>query len=219
MLNTPSLPRAVLFDWDNTLVDTWPVIHEAMNTTLLAMGAPIWSLNQTKSKVRLALREAFPALFGDKWEEARDIYFKRFREIHLDRLESVPQAESLLAALADRNIYLAVVSNKTGVHLRQEAVHLGWNHYFGQVIGATDARQDKPARDPVDMALKGSGISAGPEVWFIGDTETDILCGHNAGCVKVLVRKVPPDTEEFSNVFPDMYFMDCGELSALVSRI
>ena len=32
------LPQAALFDWDNTLVDTWPVIHEAMNTTLSAMG-------------------------------------------------------------------------------------------------------------------------------------------------------------------------------------
>ena len=219
MLNTPSRPRAVLFDWDNTLVDTWPVIHEAMNSTLLAMGEPIWSLNQTKSKVRLALREAFPPLFGDKWEEARDIYFKRFREIHLDRLEVIPQAESLLAALAERNIYLGVVSNKTGEHLRKEAVHLGWSHYFGQIIGATDARLDKPARDPIDMALKGSGILAGPEVWFIGDTETDIICGHNAGCVKVLVRKAPPTNEEFSNVFPDMYFMDCGELRALVSCI
>ena len=30
------LPRAAIFDWDNTLVDTWPVIHESMNATLYA---------------------------------------------------------------------------------------------------------------------------------------------------------------------------------------
>ena len=23
-------PRAILFDWDNTLVDTWATIHEAL---------------------------------------------------------------------------------------------------------------------------------------------------------------------------------------------
>ena len=24
-------PRAILFDWDNTLVDSWVTIHEALN--------------------------------------------------------------------------------------------------------------------------------------------------------------------------------------------
>ena len=24
-------PRAILFDWDNTLVDSWATIHEALN--------------------------------------------------------------------------------------------------------------------------------------------------------------------------------------------
>ena len=68
------LPQAVLFDWDNTLVDTWPVIHEAMNTTLAAMGHPQWRMEETKDRVRLALREAFPPMFGDRWEDARDIF-------------------------------------------------------------------------------------------------------------------------------------------------
>ena len=37
------LPRAILFDWDNTLVESWGVIHEAMNLTLDAMGHPRWT--------------------------------------------------------------------------------------------------------------------------------------------------------------------------------
>jgi phosphoglycolate phosphatase len=100
------LPQAALFDWDNTLVDTWPVIHEAMNTTLSAMGHQVWRLEETKVRVRLALREAFPPMFGDRWEEARDIFYTRFREIHLDRLEVRPGAEDVLAGLADRGVYL-----------------------------------------------------------------------------------------------------------------
>ena len=30
------LPRAILFDWDNTLVDSWPTILDALNTTFEA---------------------------------------------------------------------------------------------------------------------------------------------------------------------------------------
>jgi phosphoglycolate phosphatase len=215
----PALPAAALFDWDNTLVDTWPVIHDAMNATLAAMGHPLWTLEETRARVRLALREAFPALFGDRWLEARDIYYARFRAIHLDRLAAMPGAEALLAAMAARGIHLGVVSNKSGDHLRREARHLGWDRYFARLVGATDARRDKPALEPVALALDGSGVASGPKVWFIGDTEIDLECAHNAGCVKVLVREIPPSDGEFISFPPDLYFPGCRELETLVSRL
>ena len=31
-------PRAILFDWDNTLVDTWPTIVECYHDTFTALG-------------------------------------------------------------------------------------------------------------------------------------------------------------------------------------
>lgn len=214
-----SLPQAVLFDWDNTLVDTWPVIHESMNTTLAAMKQPVWSIEETKERVRRALREAFPPLFGDRWEEARDIFYARFREIHLDRLEVLPGAEDVLTSFADRGVYLGVVSNKMGDHLRKEAVHLGWDKYFGQIVGATDAVRDKPAREPVEMALRGSGAVAGQSVWFIGDTEIDMECGHNTGCIKILIRENFPHEGGFKKYIPDRHFLNCGDLCTLVSRL
>lgn len=212
-------PRAVLFDWDNTLVDTWPVIHDSMNATLVAMGEAPWTIDQTRERVRRALREAFPDWFGDRWEEARDIFYARFRAIHLERLAVLPGAEALLAAIQERGIYLGVVSNKMGDHLRREADHLGWSKYFGQIIGATDAKRDKPAVETIHMALAGSGIDPGPDVWFVGDTGIDLECGHNAGCLKILVRENPPNDGEFGGYPPDLYFSDCVTLRGLVSGL
>jgi len=216
---TLRLPKAVLFDWDNTLVDTWPVIHEAMNTALSAMGKPVWTIEETRQRVRRALREAFPPMFGERWEEARDIFYARFREIHLERLEVIAGAEEMLAEFARRGVYLGVVSNKMGDHLRKEAIHLGWDRYFGRLVGATDATRDKPAREPVEMALQGSGAAPGPAVWFVGDTEIDMECGHNAGCFKVLVRENLPSDGEFTQYSPDKHFINCSELRTLVSRL
>ena len=59
MLNTP---KAVLFDWDGTLVNSWPIIHESMNQTLKAMGHAEWTIEETNERVRRSLREAFPPL-------------------------------------------------------------------------------------------------------------------------------------------------------------
>lgn len=215
-----SRPHAVLFDWDNTLVDTWPVIHDAMNTTLAAMDKPAWSYDETRQRVRRSMREAFPELFGEeRWETAQQIFYDRFRAIHLEKLVTQPGAEELLAAFAGLGIYLAIVSNKRGEHLRHEVAHLGWNGYFGGLVGATDAVRDKPAPEVVDLALAGSGVSAGKDVWFIGDTEIDLECAHNARCLPILLREDPPGPEEFEKFVPKLHFHGCRELAALVLRL
>ena len=39
-------PRALLFDWDNTLVDNWDVITDAMNAVYDAFGMPRWTIEE-----------------------------------------------------------------------------------------------------------------------------------------------------------------------------
>jgi phosphoglycolate phosphatase len=204
-------PRAILFDWDNTLVDSWATIHEALNTVMMAMGKPLWSLEDTKERVRLSLRESFPIHFGDRWEEARQIYLDAFCAIHLERLNPLPGRGELLKGLAVAGIYLAVVSNKTGALLRRETEELGWSALFGSVVGAGDAAADKPHAAPVALALEPSGVESGEAVWFVGDTGIDMECAHNSGCVPILLGREAQD-EEFVGCKPRLVFPDCTSL-------
>ena len=187
-------PRAILFDWDNTLVDTWPTIHEALNHTLREMKHPEWSLEQVKSSVKKSMRDAFPAMFGDEWEKAADIYQGYYRSIHLNNLQGLPHAEELLQFVRGLPLFVAVVSNKKGDNLRKEVAHIGWGHYFDTVVGAADAERDKPHPDPVHLALKGTDIEPGDHVWFIGDTVIDLECAANTTCRPLLYG--PVDTLE-----------------------
>jgi phosphoglycolate phosphatase len=200
-------PRAILFDWDNTLVDSWATIHEALNVVMEAMGKPLWSLQETKERVRLSLRESFPLHFGERWEEARQIYLDVFQAVHLERLSPLPGRGALLQGLADLDIFLGVVSNKTGSLLRREADRIGWSEYFGSVIGAGDATFDKPDAAPVMLALEPSGISPGESVWLVGDTGVDMACARNSGCVPVLLGTGPSE-EEFFRCEPRLVFSD-----------
>lgn len=213
------LPRAVVFDWDNTLVDTWPVIHDSMNAALAAMGHPGWSMEQTRERVRRSLREAFPPLFGERWQEARDIFYRRFEAIHLERLAICEGAEALIAALAGRGIPLCVVSNKMGENLRREAGHLGWERHFCRLVGASDAVRDKPATEPVDLALSDAGVRRDADVWFVGDTWVDMECAHNAGCTAILLRPTPPRDGEFAGFPPKAHFVDCAGLLSHVESL
>ena len=71
--------------------------------------------------------------------------------------------------------------------LRREVARLGWSCFFGSVVGAGDATADKPAGEPVRLALAPSGIPPGEQVWFVGDTEIDMECAFNTRCVPVLL--------------------------------
>jgi phosphoglycolate phosphatase len=188
-------PKAILFDWDNTLVDSWTTIHDALNIVMTAMDKPPWSLEETRERVRLSLRESFPHHFGERWIEARQIYLDAFRAIHLERLTPLPGRRKLLETLADQQLFLGVVSNKTGELLRREVAALGWAHFFGSIVGAGDAAADKPDPAVVALALQPSGIDSGDEVWLVGDTGVDIECAHNSGCVSILLGAAPKELE------------------------
>jgi phosphoglycolate phosphatase len=208
-------PLALLFDWDNTLVDNWGSIVDAMNVTLVTMGHRPWSAVEARQRIRRSMRETFPLLFGDRWTEAQRVFYERFEAAHLNALQPLPGADAMLERFTADGLYLGVVSNKRGDLLRREAAHLGWDRHFGRLVGAGDAPQDKPAVAPVDMALEGSGIERGPLVWFVGDSPLDIDCARNAGCVAVLLGPADRELDVIGRSVPDLRVDDCAMLVKL----
>ena len=214
-MTAPDRPRTVLFDWDNTLVDTWSVIHRALNATLADLGRPTWSLAETQARVRRSAREAFPAWFGTDAERAAEIFYTRFERDHLDGLRPREGADAMLAALAQSGYDLAVISNKRSDLLRREVAHLGWQHHFRRLVGAGDAPRDKPDPAAVTLALSnapGDSDTPGP-VWLVGDTDIDLAWAVNAGCVPVLLRETPPQPGEFGDAPPIHHALHCVEIA------
>jgi phosphoglycolate phosphatase len=212
-------PQALLFDWDNTLVDTWGVIHEALNTTLIAFDKTPWTLDETRTKVRKSTRDSFPGLFGDKWEAAMEVFYQRYAEIHKIKLEAATGAAEMLETMHDRGFYMAVVSNKRGDFLRAEVEYFGWDRFFMRIVGATDAARDKPAKEPILMALNEGGIEPSDGVWYIGDADIDLNCAHQSGCHPVLLREKPPGEGEFAEFPPARHFTDCMALCKFVDNL
>jgi phosphoglycolate phosphatase len=214
----PGRPSVIVFDWDNTLVDTWPTIHQALFVTFEAMGHRPWSLEETKSRVRHSLRDAFPVLFGDRWTEAREIFYRAFEQSHIDRLVPIEGAAELLEGLADAGVDMAVLSNKTGRYLRDEAEHLKWAGYFAAIVGAGDAERDKPARQALELALAPFGCEPGGDVWVIGDSGIDLEIAHRTGCVPILMHREDLDAEEFVDWPPEIVFKGCNSLKEFIAR-
>jgi phosphoglycolate phosphatase len=210
-------PRAILWDWDNTLVDGWLAIAAGLNAAFAAHGLPGWTLEEVKARVRRSLRESFPELFGAAWEDAREVFYAAVRAHHLQVLQPMPGAIEAVLAVAAAAIPQGVISNKQGPLLRAEAAHLGWDGHFRILLGAGDAAADKPDPAPFRLALPALGETAGPAVWYIGDTALDMQAARAAGCTAVLLGDAAHDGG-VANAAPDLAFADGNALAAWLRR-
>jgi phosphoglycolate phosphatase len=199
----------LLYDWDNTLVDAWAGIAAALNAAFAAFGHPPWTAEDARNRVRVSIRESFPVMFGDRWEQARDIFFQAFTEQHLDHVRAMAGVPDVLEAGAVWP--QGVVSNKAGDFLRREVAHLGWNRFFGPVIGAGDATADKPDPAPLHLALAQLGRSADPTVWYMGDTALDMQSARAAGVTAVLIGNADHDGG-VERAAPHLHFTSAHDL-------
>jgi phosphoglycolate phosphatase len=204
-------PAVLLYDWDNTLVDGWAGITAALNAVFGAFAMPAWSVADTRARVRVSLRDSFPLMFGAEWERARDIFYAVLEEQHLRHVAPMPGAADALAAGAPWP--QGVVSNKAGRYLRAEVSHLGWTPHFGAVIGAGDARADKPDPAPILLALERLGRTADRSVWYLGDTALDMHAARAARVTAVLVGNAEHDGG-IDRAHPDLHFPSAFDLAA-----
>ena len=206
-------PTAILWDWDNTLVDGWAAIAAGLNAAFAAHGLPEWTLAEVKGRVRRSLRESFPEIFGESWEAARDIFYAAVRARHLAVLAPMPGAAAAIAAVAAAGLPQGVISNKQGPLLRAEAEQLGWAPLFTRLVGAGDAEADKPHPAPMRLGLTACGVEASPAVWYVGDTALDMVAARNAGCTAVLLGDAAHDGG-VGNANPDAVFATGHALAA-----
>jgi phosphoglycolate phosphatase len=211
---TAPVPGAIVFDWDNTLVDAWAGIVAALNEVFAQFDLPPWTVEEGRQRIRGSMRESFPPLFGARWEAAVAAFGPAMQRVHLDHLATLAGTEAMLDVARDWP--LAVVSNKAGAFLRREVEHLGWQGRFGAVIGAGDCEADKPHPAPIWHALATIGVQPGPAVWYVGDTALDMKTAHAAGCTAVLLGDAAHDgglvLMQGSDCPPGQHFADASAL-------
>jgi phosphoglycolate phosphatase len=197
-------------------VDTWPTIIECYRDTFVALGETPWTAEEIRARAHGSLRNVLPRIFAERAPEAERAFFDTYDRIHLERLEALPGAIELLGRCTDAGCYVAVVSNKVGANLRAEVAHLGWGRWIARAVGAKDAKRDKPAPDPIYLALSGTGIAPDHRVWMVGDAPGDLECAHAAGCLPVFFGSVEQLEDRLREYPSRLHARNCHELAALL---
>ncbi len=181
--------RAVLFDFDGTLLDSFDDIVAAVNHTLEASGRGRLPEATVRGYIGDGLadmvRRALTATgdrepTGDEVEVFIERYRPWYAEHWLDRSGLYPGASDLIDDLAARGDRLALVSNKSESACRGLLDALAISERFGAVTGGDTYPRRKPDPTPVLRTLEVLGVSPDQGV-MIGDGPQDIGAGRAAG--------------------------------------
>ncbi len=179
---------AVLFDLDGTLIDSAAVTAAAIGETLAAFGRTI-SVAQVVAAMGtgLPLRRWFMEDLRLAESEAEAVYRRYVRTIiaRADLVQPMPGAGELLHALKERARPIAVVTTRLVEIAQPMIAAAGWTNYFALIVGQDTAARPKPAPDPALYALQALGAAPGRSA-FVGDTESDMRCGRDAGLAMVI---------------------------------
>ncbi|MDY0028547.1 MAG: HAD family hydrolase [Pseudobdellovibrionaceae bacterium] len=181
-------PDAIFFDWDGTLADGLPLIKSGYDYMTARLGLPEFTLDDVKGFMRRSSRDLFPQLFGNRAEEAKNLFYEFVRGRYLSFFSPIDGAEALLQSMRDSEIPAALISNKNHDLLVSELQEHGWDLYFSCIVGAGKAERDKPEADPLVMARDMAGLSDAHVIWYVGDSETDMVAALAAGMVPVFVE-------------------------------
>lgn len=199
----------ILWDWDNTLIDTFEAIYAAQNDTRVHYGMPKWTREESKNAMNTSGRNLIRDVFGaDKAVEAR-AYFLACYERHAAEIQLKEGALDILAFTKAKGFINVLASNKAGSILRNEAQTLGVFTYFARVIGAEDTHSDKPSKDFTDAAIDGFMFD---NIISIGDGKADIQMAHNYEDGVGILVWTNPKTAEFEHIKPDYAFGTLDEV-------
>lgn len=184
------MKTGILFDLDGTLLDTLEDLYLATNAALERHSLPRRSRDEVRlfvgNGVEMLIRRAVPAGTDEETILAVLADFKTtYAAICEDHTRPYDGILDMLAALRERRIRVAVVSNKFDAATKKLC-----EKYFGDLvevaIGERAGVRKKPAPDTVYEALKELGVTAEGAV-YIGDSDVDIQTARNCGmpCISV----------------------------------
>ena len=175
--------RLIIFDWDGTVLDSFPRMVASFRQTFAAAGLPDPDpdvLRRVAGKGWfLAANSLFPDLSPERHDRLRTVHRQVWARGELPIPDLLPGAEALLRDLHQRGYLLAVASARSRASIENSCEHFGLRGYFHGLCGARETRY-KPSPAMVHALLEQLDV-APEQVLLVGDNEIDLQMAANAG--------------------------------------
>jgi 2-phosphoglycolate phosphatase len=208
--------RAVLFDFDGTLGDSYPAITASVNYVRGKNTLPPLSIAEVRHHVgRGAVVLMKETVERGDLEVNVALYKAHHPTVMHDGTHLYPGVAEAVQQLHDKGYRLGVCSNKPVAFTRDLLAYLKVGNYFVLVLGPEDVQRPKPAPDMLLAALARLQIGA-DEALYIGDMTVDIQTARAAGVKVWSVPTGSDDRETLLEAHPDRLLRDLSEAAELL---
>ena len=212
--------KAVIFDMDGTLLNTYEDLANAVNYGLEKSGFPTHDAEKYKyfcgNGTDVMITRALPTEHRDEetLKKVRELYFEYYNAHSGECTRPYDGIPELLTELRAKGIKLGVVSNKIDFMTQIVA-----KEYFGDVFDCVTGQREgvpiKPDPAMVFEVMKTFGVTA-DECIFVGDSDVDALTGKNSGAFMVGVLWGFRDERELMENGADVVISEPSQLLSYI---
>jgi 2-phosphoglycolate phosphatase len=207
--------RAVLFDFDGTLADSFPAITASTNHVRRLYGLPELPEAEVRRSVGLGLEYLMTKLVPNAPPaDAVAAYRAHHPSVMLTGTALMPGVADTVPELRRRGLKLGVCSNKRVEFTKQLVAALGLGASIEVVLGPEDVGVPKPDPAMLIEAARRLEVSSG-ETIYVGDMAVDVEAGHAAGMETWLVLGGAVGTDDPLTHHPDRVLRGFEELAVL----
>jgi pyrophosphatase PpaX len=190
---------AVLFDWDDTLLDSYQADQQAYLAMFRTLGIS-WTVEDLERHYSPDWYRVYRAarLPREHWTRADRVW-----RMHYARLRAglLPGAERVLRHMK-RRFRLGLVTSGSRMRVRRQLSGFGLTRVFTTRVYCESVRHRKPHPAPLQFALNRLRIPPEAAV-YVGDTPEDMLMARRAGVRAVAVLGPFPTHTRLRAIKPD----------------
>ena len=173
------LTQAFIFDFDGTLVDSEQAIYQCFQSITKSL-APDRISYAKNILIGPPLRDTASEILGPEHQGSLDEFVQLFIAMHdeqvIQHTQPYPDVIQVLKQLHNKNIPMAVATNKRLAPTQKLLNHFGWNDYFSS-IECSDSQSEMRNKDAMIQDIINQNTSFYGS-YFIGDTVNDGLSAN-----------------------------------------
>lgn len=196
--------RGIVFDFDGTIVDSMPMVFNALNDALKRRSLPtieseLLGAMSGLPVIDIISSKALISEFVAK-EVEKDVFeaYTSFCSVHCQLL---PNVESTLKTLKSKRIKIGLFTTTPIKPLMAVEKKFSLKDYFDIMIAKEDAK-NKPNPEGLNKIIAEFGIKK-DECLYVGDSPIDILTGKAAGIKTIAVTTGIATIQQLKESKPD----------------
>jgi len=188
--------RAILFDWDGTIVDSMPALFETDAAICRQIGVPFdESIFRRLFSPNWRLMYRSLGIPDERTDEAVRVWASTF---HSDQTPPFPGVQEALARLAAAGCTLGLVTGGSRAEVEPQLARLGIDALLTVRVYGDDTAAGKPDPEPLRLALELAGAARSEDAVYIGDALDDMRMAAAAGIGGVGIVSMLADEEELT---------------------